>query len=161
MLLLKRVMIVGIPENIKRFRKKAKLTQNGLAQKSGLSIASIQGYEQGKYKPKIENLQKIAKALDVPISTLFKINVDGTEMLDFTSFDSPGDIVTILNSMVEDSDQAISESIKDVAGAMAAMAKDEEELLSDYHNLNNYGKEEARKRVNELTEIPKYQKKDD
>ena len=63
--------------------------------------------------------------------------------------------------MAENSNQAMSESINEAISAMAAMAKDEKELLSDYHNLNCYGKEEARKRVNELTEIPKYQRKDE
>lgn len=35
---------------------------------------------------------------------------------------------------------------------------DELEILQDYQILNDIGKTEARKRVNELTEIPKYQK---
>ncbi len=33
-------------------------------------------------------------------------------------------------------------------------------MLSDYRKLNTIGKEEARKRVNELTEIPRYTKPD-
>lgn len=35
---------------------------------------------------------------------------------------------------------------------------DELRMLQDYRILNDNGKDEARKRVNELTEIPKYQK---
>lgn len=38
---------------------------------------------------------------------------------------------------------------------------DELGMLQDYRILNDSGKVEARKRVNELTEIPKYQKKDE
>jgi len=38
---------------------------------------------------------------------------------------------------------------------------DELGMLQDYRILNDNGKDEARKRVNELTEIPKYQKKDE
>lgn len=41
------------------------MTQKQLAQKTGLSIATIQGYEQGKYEPKLESVKKIAEALGV------------------------------------------------------------------------------------------------
>ena len=54
-----------ISEKIKKLRKKKGFSQKDLAEKSGLSIASIQGYEQGKYKPKMEATQKLAKALGV------------------------------------------------------------------------------------------------
>ena len=50
-------MTVG--EKIRAVRKEKGLSQKDLAEKTGLSIATIQGYEQGKYKPKIENIQKI------------------------------------------------------------------------------------------------------
>lgn len=56
-----------ISENIKFYRKKARLTQKELANKTGLSIGTIQGYEQGKYTPKIENIEKIAQVLGVHI----------------------------------------------------------------------------------------------
>ena len=39
---------MDISERIKLARKKNGLTQKDLAKKTGLSIASIQGYEQGK-----------------------------------------------------------------------------------------------------------------
>lgn len=57
-------MTVG--EKIQAVRKEKGLSQKDLAEKTGLSIAAIQGYEHGKYKPKIENIRKIALALRVP-----------------------------------------------------------------------------------------------
>jgi len=57
-------------KKIRMYRKKSGLTQNQLAEKTGLSIATIQGYEQNKYEPKIETLQKIAVALGVSINDL-------------------------------------------------------------------------------------------
>lgn len=63
---------MDISERIKIARKKNKLTQKDLAEKTGLSIASIQGYEQGKYKPKIEQIDKIASALGVQIIDLME-----------------------------------------------------------------------------------------
>lgn len=61
---------MGISDNIKRARKRAKLTQKQLAEKAGLSIASIQGYEQGKYSPKKETIIKIADALEIDVYIL-------------------------------------------------------------------------------------------
>lgn len=53
--------------NIREFRKKAGLSQRELAKRSGLSSTTIQGYEQGRFRPKIEALLKIADALDAEI----------------------------------------------------------------------------------------------
>lgn len=61
---------MSVSENIKKFRQKRNLTQKQLAKKTGLSIASIQGYEQNKYNPKLEQLRRIAAALDVTIGEL-------------------------------------------------------------------------------------------
>lgn len=55
---------------IKEVRRNAGYTQKELADKSGLSIASIQGYEQGKYNPKLATVRKLAEALEVTISDL-------------------------------------------------------------------------------------------
>lgn len=69
---------MGLSENIKKFRKNKNMTQKDLAKKAGLSVASIQGYEQGKYKPKAEQLKKIAKALEVSVN---EINPNYTELV--------------------------------------------------------------------------------
>lgn len=61
---------MGISENIKFLRKNTKLTQKQLAQKANLSIATIQGYEQGKYEPKKEALYKLCNALDCNINEI-------------------------------------------------------------------------------------------
>lgn len=65
-------MTVG--EKIKLYRKKNGITQKRLAEMASLNEVTIRGYEAEKYKPKIENLQKIANALDVSISALAPIN---------------------------------------------------------------------------------------
>lgn len=41
------------------------------------------------------------------------------------------------------------------------LAKDEQELLNDYRLLNDLGKNEARKRINELTKLEQYKSSDD
>lgn len=60
---------MDIGEKIKIERKKNKLSQVELAEKSGLSIATIQGYEQGRFAPKMYALKRIASVLDTPVES--------------------------------------------------------------------------------------------
>lgn len=62
-----------IGERIKELRKSKKVSQKELAQKTGLSIGSIQGYEQGRYNPKLEAIAKIADALEVELDNFYNV----------------------------------------------------------------------------------------
>lgn len=57
-----------IGEKIQTARKKAGLTQKKLGELCGVVTGTIQQYELNKRQPKIEQLQKIASALNVPVS---------------------------------------------------------------------------------------------
>lgn len=59
-------------ENIKKYRKINKLTQEKLAEKVGVEIISISSIETGRYFPTPENLVKISQALNVKLSDLFE-----------------------------------------------------------------------------------------
>ena len=59
-------MTVG--ERIKAARKSKNLTQKQLEKLCGINEANIRKYESGRQNPKIETLEKIASALDVPMS---------------------------------------------------------------------------------------------
>lgn len=61
---------MDIQRRIKYLRHEASLTQQELADKAGLGLASIQRYEKGERLPSIEALEAIAKALDVPFYEL-------------------------------------------------------------------------------------------
>ncbi len=63
--------LMNISEKIKQLRKNKKMSQKELAQKTGLSIGSIQGYEQGRYNPKLETVLKIADALEISPSVFY------------------------------------------------------------------------------------------
>lgn len=54
--------------NIERFRKRLKLTQKQLAEKSGVSLSSIK--LRGKSEPRIGTLKKLSKALSVSVAKL-------------------------------------------------------------------------------------------
>lgn len=64
--------MIDIGENIREIRKLKGMTQKELAKKTSLSIASIQGYEQKKYKPKLNTIEKLAIALEVSMYDILK-----------------------------------------------------------------------------------------
>ena len=123
---------MGIPENIKELRKSLKMTQKDLAQITGLSIGTIQGYEQGRYEPKIETLRLLMDAL----SCNYEDIID-EPLLDT---DADHDILFWL----------IHEEIP---------AEQYEKLLTSFNILDNFGRNKAIEQVELLTKIPEYQKK--
>lgn len=54
---------MSVPENIKKLRKNLNMTQKELAENTGLSIGTIQGYEQGRYAPKLDALRLLMETL--------------------------------------------------------------------------------------------------
>ncbi len=56
---------MSVGKNIKKIRLEKKLTQKQLGELSGISYKQIGLYEQGYRNPKIETIEKIAKALNV------------------------------------------------------------------------------------------------
>lgn len=57
-----------LARNIKRFRKKAGLTQEQLAEKTGLSTTYIGYLEIGRHRPSLKTLHKIATVLKVKVN---------------------------------------------------------------------------------------------
>ncbi|MEW6686881.1 MAG: helix-turn-helix transcriptional regulator [Candidatus Edwardsbacteria bacterium] len=64
-------ILTQIGKQIRTIRKEAKKTQADLAEATGLSDNYIALLERGKRSASIETLEKIAKALDVPLGELF------------------------------------------------------------------------------------------
>ncbi len=62
-----------LAENIKKYRKKLELTQEGLARKANISYNTLIKLESGGITdPRMETLKKLASALNVSIDTLVK-----------------------------------------------------------------------------------------
>lgn len=59
-----------ISKQIRDHRKKAEFTQEELAARAGLPQSHVSRIETGKHSPSHVTLEKIAKALDIPISKL-------------------------------------------------------------------------------------------
>jgi len=66
------VKLVGI--NIREIRKKKKLTQEELSERSGLQTSFLAGVERGERNITLETLDKIISGLEVDIKTVFSFN---------------------------------------------------------------------------------------
>lgn len=63
-----------IGKRIKEIRESISMTQSELADKLDLSVHTVSKYEQGQRKPKLDMIQKIAKALEVSVNELLGID---------------------------------------------------------------------------------------
>ena len=62
-----------IGEQIRKRRKELGLSQEQLSEKVGVSYQQIQRYENGGSMLNVENVQRIAKVLAIPVASLFDI----------------------------------------------------------------------------------------
>ena len=65
-----------IGEKIKKIRKEKKMTQPELAKRIGVSVPTLQRYENGVTELKASMLNKIADALDVNFDILFSGSIE-------------------------------------------------------------------------------------
>lgn len=127
-----------IGDNIRKYRQERGLTQKmlGLICFPEIAESTIRRYELGKLNPKKETLQKIALALEVPLSALdesisSEIKIDGASML-----------IAKLH---------IERKVSAYYGELA------EGLLIAFDHLNEPGKHEAFNYVSDMADNPKYQ----
>lgn len=126
---------MDIGNNIKRIRMKKNITQKELgARLGGITQQQIGQWENGNKNPKLETMQKIATALEVSLSDIIGIEE--------------------FNKIIETKSR-IKHQIDN--GIITTLPSS---LLDNYSKLNDTGKREADKRVQELTEIPRYTQKE-
>lgn len=75
-----------IGARIKKTRKEKHISQKELGEKLGVSAAMIGQYETGVRNPKIETIQKIADALEVPVTDLLFPPIDPNDPEDQKAF---------------------------------------------------------------------------
>ncbi len=61
---------MGIGTRIRQLRKRANLTQPELAEKIGVHEMTVRRWESGQRSPRIEEIQKLAAVLGVPVTEL-------------------------------------------------------------------------------------------
>lgn len=77
-------------ENIRQLRLSRGLTQEGLAEKSNLSVDAVRRIEWGTISPSLDTLSKLGDGLDISLRTLFSTfeqrkRDDVAELADFLS----------------------------------------------------------------------------
>ena len=107
-----------------------------------MADSAIRRYENGNANPKIETLKKIASALEVSLDSLLPFEEYMKTWKD-----------------EKERERLTSPSLLETLSAGDIFSTDditEHKLVSDYRKLNDNGKTEALKRIEELTEVPKY-----
>ena len=118
---------------IRKYRTEKGLTQKKLGELCGIADSNIRKYESGNQNPKIETLQKIADALDIPVNRLLA-----------------GKIISRDELKEKLSEYGLTHLVPDT--------EEERTVLENCKKLNETGKKEAAKRVEELTHKEKYTK---
>ncbi len=65
---------VQFGKRLQVLRREVGVTQEQLANETGLTVESISNMERGIFGPKFDNLEKIAKTLEVPVKDLFEFD---------------------------------------------------------------------------------------
>ena len=118
---------------IRKYRTEKGLTQKKLGELCGIADSNIRKYESGNQNPKIETLQKIADALDIPVNRLLA-----------------GKIISRDELKEKLSEYGLTHLVPDT--------EEERTVLENCKKLNETGKKEAAKREEELTHLEKYTK---
>ena len=127
----------ALGENIKSLREEKNISISDLAKLTGISEKLLTEYEENITEPYPRDIERIAYYLDKEGTAILGEN------LPFSMFDS--------NDMPPE--KPYESCYRD------PLSLHEQVLLANYRKLNDTGKEEARKRVQELTEIEKYKPK--
>lgn len=147
---------MSVSENLKMLRKKREMTQKQLAKACDLSIATIQGYEQGKYEPKPEALLKLSKALQVKPSEIMDYEI---------SFIKPANSLVSLFAgqppKIAERGWDVLEQLQESTVKNAELAVFQgKELLNSINKLNEEGQQKVKDYADDLAENPKYRKSD-
>ncbi|MHB8348578.1 MAG: helix-turn-helix domain-containing protein [Acidiferrobacterales bacterium] len=59
-------------KRLQQLRQRAGISQEKLADATGLTVESISNMERGVFGPRFDNLEKIARVLKVPVKALFE-----------------------------------------------------------------------------------------
>lgn len=135
-------------QRIRSARKAAKKSQDDLANYLGVNRATISKYETGAIEPSVSQLVQISKFLGVHFSEF----LDDVEAQVYKAYSSGFDAGVraeeisnlALHSVMHDDGYRFTET--------------EVLLVKAFSQLNDEGQQKAVERVEELTEIPKYQK---
>lgn len=127
---------------IREIRKVKGFSQIEVAQKANIAVNSLRLYEANKRQPRPDTLQAIASALGVAVR----------DLMDTTAYDAG----FYAGAEAEEWQNHVIDELWKEEGY--TFSDSEVCLINAFSELNPSGQQEAVKRVEELTEIKKYQK---
>lgn len=136
-------------KTIREARKAAGLTQNELARFMDINRATLSKYESGAIVPPIQKLQRMAIELEIDPAAFIKSYFEET---------FPNTSKNQFEIWQEAKKFGSDELVQQVLAYGYRVSEDEIKLINFYWNLNLEGRKKAIERIEELTEIPKYQK---
>ena len=156
-------------ERIYKLRDSLQLSQKEFAEKIGVSQSSIFYWESGKKEPKLSQLEKIADALEIPVTDLlFEKGTSVAKISDGNSsvyinmenirkgakefFDSNPHMEKMTPQQIEDVLSFYDEIIDQIP------QQPEPEIMKQYNKLNDAGKKKAVEYTTDLAQMPKYQR---
>ena len=137
------VRMLGLGKKIKKYRTDANLTQRKMAKLLGIPYSTYSNYENDNRTPDSETLQRICDILNISMQDLIGQFASG----------SGGDESERISELI------YRPIIPFTPENMAAMAR-EQDMISSFRKLNVIGQMEAKKRLEELTEIPRYRREE-
>lgn len=139
-------------ERIKEARKRAGLTQKQLADKLGISYVGISQWENNQRNPKLETLQRIADALGVDVETIGGVS--------WNEISFSHNVYDFLREKLGYEEGAKEINIPDELFIKLSRASSvyEQRMLIAFNRLNLQGQQAAATHLEELAEIPRYQK---
>lgn len=139
---------MSIGSNIKDKRTQKGFTQKELGDRCGMADSAIRRYESDRGNPTIKTLQRIAEALVVDWTELVPEEELGSKL--WGGLAKTASYVTLSS---EDNTPEQTDSAE-----VQKLSSTERTIISLFGELNESGQQKAIERVEELTEIPKYQK---
>lgn len=154
---------MAVGENIRKARLEKGMTQKQVADACGMADSAIRKYESGQVTPKYNTLQRIAHALGYSVGYLLgsvteRVIIPGR--LKIVEVDDPESGFFRYDIEATD-DEALNYGYQILgrAGASVQTYSPQALILAAMEKLNNDGQQKAVERVEELTEIPRYQAK--
>lgn len=140
-------------QELRRARKAAKKTQEDLAAHLGVNRATISKYETGIIEPSLSQLKRIALFLDADFYELMDEDIS-------TAYDAGYDDGVGVGIHMEqyDNDRRNEKRLEALKRIGYTYTGNEIKLITAFSRLNEEGQQKTIERVEELTEIPKYQK---
>ena len=177
---------MSMGDQIKTVRQIRGLTQKELGDRMGIDASTVRKYESGRLNPKIETVQKIADALEMPVGAFlpsmglaenFGSRVREARKKQQLSMEQLGQKMGISGSLVGRYERNVEnpkpDTIKRFADALGvdanwlekgeygdnSLSGDEQQLLRYFRTMSPEGQRVALERMDELSQHPKYKRR--